>query len=134
MKKSIKILMTATFGFLLFTAGAQDAPIDSTWTVRTDYITPAGLPDSAWVKEIRVVINLPMVPDLGSAQVGFGTTEGDSDLYYSEVNLSDGQPPTQTAISPEGWLVIPAGQFEIDPEHFYVATKLFDNNQQLLNP
>lgn len=114
MKNPIKILLTAFFGCLLFTAGAQEAPIDSTWTVRTDYITPAGLPDSAWIKDIRIVINLPMVPGFVSVQVSFGTSEGDSDLYFSEVSLSDGQASTQTTISAEGWLVIPAGQFEVD--------------------
>lgn len=134
MKKSIKILLASVFGCLLFTAGAQEMPTDTTWTVRTDYITPAGLHDSIWSKEINIVINLPMVPSLGSVRIGFGTDEGGSDLYFSEVRLSGGQTPTQTAISSEGWLVIPAGRFDIDPEHFFVAIHLYDNDKQLLNP
>jgi hypothetical protein len=133
MKKLLKSSVTMLLISLINFTYGQEQFIDTTWTVRTDYVTPIGQPDSTWTKEVNIVVNLHIAPTLGSVMVRIGTEEGASDLYYSETILTEGQPALPATISGDGFLIIPAGQYTIDPEHFFVEILLFDTYNQPLN-
>lgn len=134
MKTTIKILLFMAIIIAVNISPINSQVIDTTWVTRTDFITPAGYTDSSNVKEVYLLVNLPFATEANYVEVRIGSSEGGSDLFSVEVTCQNGQNNPIGNLTSEGLLRILAGQFSIDPEAFFIETRLYNAQNEQINP
>lgn len=133
MKKILNSWLLMLLLAALTIANTQAQTDEPAWQSRIDYLTPEGYADTSEVKNVSVVVDPAQCPNLAYIFIRIGTTEGAGDLLTLEVTFENGTVGDPGSINSQGWVVIPAGQFTIDPEAFFIETALYDPQHEPLN-